>query len=88
VTSRSRLRVLLVAAVVAVVAGVVVVAVGLAQPASSQWFAYAPLSGETVRFTGAHLLSNTTLVGAGVLVAGLVALAFALGVRAGRRGRD
>jgi hypothetical protein len=54
-----------------------------------RWSAFAPLSGETFEPAPGHLVPTATLVGAGVLVVGLVVLAFALGVRvgAGRRGR-
>ncbi|MBM7412897.1 heme/copper-type cytochrome/quinol oxidase subunit 1 [Clavibacter michiganensis] len=82
------LRLLLVVATVAVVAGAVTLGVGLLQPAATGWFAYAPLSGESFVPTGVHLVSTAALVSAAVLAVGVVALALWWGIRIGRRRDD
>ena len=62
--------------------------VGLMQPVSFGWFAYAPLSGETFSPGGVGLVSTAALVSAGVLALGVVALALWWGIRIGRRRDD
>lgn len=83
---------LVVGGVVLAVAGVVVLVVATVQatsePASFGWFAYAPLSDTTFVADGLHLVSTTSLVGAGLLVVGLLALSAWFGYRLGTRGRD
>lgn len=69
------------------VAGVVVLAVASARPVSFGWFTYAPLSDTTFTPDGVHLFSTASLVGAGVLVLGLLVLAAWLGYRRGVRRR-
>lgn len=67
-----------------VVAGLVVVIVGVLTPVSFGWFAYQPLAAAT--FTpgaSGFFLSRTTFVGWLVLTAGLLFLAYLLGRRAG-----
>ncbi|WP_370531980.1 hypothetical protein [Clavibacter sp. VKM Ac-2872] len=83
----SRLRLLLVVATLAVVAGAVTLGVGLMQPAATGWFAYAPLSGESFVPSGVHLVSTAAIVSAGVIALGVVGLALWWGIRIGR-GRD
>ena len=85
-SGRIRMTALLVVAALAVVGGAVGLAWSLTQPVSMGWFAYAPLSGERFTTPGVHLLSTGTLFAAGVLVVGLVGLAFWVGIRVGRRG--
>jgi heme/copper-type cytochrome/quinol oxidase subunit 1 len=63
------------------IVGVVVLAVDSARPVSFGWFAYAPLSDTTFRAEGLHLFSTASLVGAGVLVIGLLVLSAWLGYR-------
>nr|WP_228494790.1 cbb3-type cytochrome c oxidase subunit I [Clavibacter sp. VKM Ac-2873] len=82
------MRLLLVVATLAVVAGAVTLGVGLMQPAASGWFAYAPLSGESFVPTGVHLVFTAALVSAGVLAVGVVALGLWWGIRIGRRRDD
>lgn len=82
-----RMTALLVVAALAVVGGAVALIWSLMQPVTLGFFGYAPESGE-VYSPGAHILSTGTLVAAGVLALGLVALAFWAGIRVGgRRGR-
>jgi heme/copper-type cytochrome/quinol oxidase subunit 1 len=69
------------------VVGVVVLAVASARPVSFGWFAYAPLSDTTFTADGVHLFSTASLVGAVVLVIGLLVLAAWLGYRQGARRR-
>jgi hypothetical protein len=88
VTGRRGMRALLVVAALAVVGGAVALFWSLMQPVSLGFFAYAPGSGETFTTPGVHILATGTLVAAGVLAAGLVALAFGAGLRVGRRGGD
>lgn len=82
------LRLLLVVATLAVVAGAVTLGLGLLQPAATGWFAYAPLSGESFVPTGVHLVSSAALVSAAVLAVGVGALALWWGIRIGRRRDD
>lgn len=82
-------RVVPLTAVAAVVVGLVVVLQSAARPATFGWFAYAPLSDETGTLEGMHVLSTAGVVGAIVLVLGLVVLAFWAGLRwGGRRSRS
>jgi len=69
------------------VVGVVVLVVASARPVSFGWFAYAPLSDTTFTADGVHVFSTATLVGAVVLVVGLLVLAAWLGYRRGARRR-
>lgn len=69
------------------VVGVVVLAVASARPVSFGWFAYAPLSNTTFTADGVHLFSTASLIGASVLVIGLLVLAAWLGYRRGVRRR-
>lgn len=85
-SDRIRMAALLIVAALAVVGGALALAWSLMQPVSLGFFAYAPESGETFTTPGAHILSTGTLVAAGVLVVGLVALAFWAGIRVGGRG--
>ena len=76
---------LLVVSALAVVGGAVALIRSLAQPVTFFSGGYAPLSGETFTTPGVHILATETLVAAGVLVVGLLALAFWAGVRLGGR---
>ena len=67
--------------------GVVVLGVASARPVSFGWFAYAPVSDTTFTAEGVHVFSTATLVGAVVLVVGLLGLAAWLGYRRGARRR-
>ena len=69
------------------VVGVVVLVVASARPVSFGWFAYAPLSDTTFTADGVHVFSTESLVGAVVLVVGLLVLAAWLGYRRGARRR-
>ena len=69
------------------VVGVVVLVVASARPVSFGWFAYAPLSDTTFTADGVNLFSTASLVGAVVLVIGLLVLAAGLGYRRGVRRR-
>jgi heme/copper-type cytochrome/quinol oxidase subunit 1 len=84
--TRGIARVSLCAAVVAIVAGAVVVATDAPQEASFGWFAYAPLPSESV-----HVVSAASIGGAALLTLGHAALAFwaglTLGARRARPGR-
>ncbi|MDO9396427.1 MAG: hypothetical protein Q7T71_07780 [Herbiconiux sp.] len=82
---RLRMRVLLVVAVAVAVAGLVTVLLGASTSVSFGWFAYAPLSGTTFTPEGIHVVTTAQIVGFAVLGAGLVALAFWLGLTLGRR---
>jgi heme/copper-type cytochrome/quinol oxidase subunit 1 len=74
-------RLLLAVGLAVTVIGLVVTAVAVAQPVSFGWFATAPLSGTTFTPGGVHLVSTATLVGAAVLVVGLLLLAAWTGYR-------
>lgn len=78
-------RLLLLVGLVAVIVGACVVVVARAQPASFGWFAYAPLSRTFPIADGVHIVSTTGVIGAVVLVIGLVTLAFWTGLRVGGR---
>ncbi|OUE20344.1 hypothetical protein BFL34_01159 [Clavibacter michiganensis] len=80
--SRTGTRVLLAAAVLATVGGAVALVVALSQPVVVGSFA-AVGPGNPFRGSGVHFLTTTAVVGAVVLVAGLVGLALALGIRLG-----
>lgn len=69
------------------VAGVVVLAVDAARPVSFGWFAYAPLSDTVFTTDGLHVLSTASLVGAVVVVIGLLLVSACLGYRRGARRR-
>ncbi|MBT2503455.1 cbb3-type cytochrome c oxidase subunit I [Curtobacterium sp. ISL-83] len=81
-------RLVLAAALAVMVVGIVILAVAASRPVSSGWFAYAPLSGTTFTAAGVHVLSTASLVGAGVVVVGLLLLAGWLGYRQGARRRS
>lgn len=69
-----------------VLVGVIVLASSLLAPvASFGWFAYAPLSGGVFASQGMFIVSQLTLVGAIVLVLGLIGLSLAFGYLWGRR---
>lgn len=51
------------------------------------WFAYAPLSNEIFSGNGVAFISQGTQIGLGIMVAGLLVIAFWAGYRMGRRGR-
>ncbi|KQO47678.1 hypothetical protein ASG28_09515 [Frigoribacterium sp. Leaf415] len=72
---------------VVLVVGVVVLAIAGAQPVSFGWFAYAPLSDTTFTAEGVHVFSTASLVGAVIVVIGLLVLAAWLGYRRGVRRR-
>jgi hypothetical protein len=78
-------RLLLSAAIVAVVAGSMIAIVSASQPVSFAWVARAPLSGEIFDPNSAHLVSPTTVLGLVIAVVGLVAGAFWAGLTVGRR---
>ncbi|WP_157485686.1 MULTISPECIES: hypothetical protein [unclassified Frigoribacterium] len=80
-------RLVPVAGVVVLVVGVVVLAIAGAQPVSFGWFAYAPLSDTTFTAEGVHVFSTASLVGAVIVVIGLLVLAAWLGYRRGVRRR-
>jgi hypothetical protein len=79
---------LLVVAALAVVGGAVALVVSVMQPVTFGTFGSELTVGETFTTPGVHILATGTLVAAGVLAAGLVALAFGAGLRVGRRGGD
>lgn len=86
--SRLLMRILPLAAVAAMVSGIVVVLKATSQPATFGWFAYAPLS-EANAGPGLHIVSTGGIVGFTLLAAGLIVLAFWGGLRIGcRRGDD
>jgi hypothetical protein len=84
VSGRIRMTALLVVAALAVVGGALALIWSLMQPVTLGFFAYAPESGG-IHSPGAHILATGTLVAAGVLALGLVALAFWAGIRVGGR---
>lgn len=78
-----------VAASVLVVAGVIVLIVGLLAPVSFGWFAYQPLADAALVQAGSGTyVSSPTVVGSIVLTIGLLGLAFLAGWRAGIRRRS
>lgn len=79
------MRFLFLAAVLAVLCGIVVMLVAFSQPVSFGWFSYAPLSDTTFDVEGVHFISTAGVVGTVVLAAGLIALAFWAGLRIGGR---
>lgn len=50
------------------------------------WFAYAPLSNEVFSGNGVAFISRGMQIGLGIVVAGLLVIAFWAGYRMGRRG--
>jgi heme/copper-type cytochrome/quinol oxidase subunit 1 len=80
-------RIVLGAGLAVTSAGIVVVALATAQPATFGWFAYAPLSDTTFTAAGLHVFSTATLVGAGLVIVGLLVLAAWCGYRRGVRHR-
>lgn len=84
-SSQLRMRLLLIVAIVAVIVGISVLVLARSQPASFGWFAYAPLSSTFPIADGVHVVSTTGVIGAVVLVIGLVTLAFWTGLRVGGR---
>ena len=78
-------RLLLVAAIVAVLVGSVVVVFLTAQPVSFGWFAYAPLSGDVFTPDGVHMVTNPMIYALAVVVLGLMAAAFWAGLTLGER---
>ncbi|KJC63674.1 hypothetical protein [Agreia bicolorata] len=82
-------RILLVAAIVAVVVGSVAAVVSAAQPMSFAWIAYAPLSREVFNPNSTHLIAAPTIYALTVVALGLIAAAFWAGLVVGeRRSRD
>ena len=79
------MRLILLAAILGVVGGVITLVAGHPRPAQYGWFAYAPLADTTFVPQGGYLLSTTSLIGSVVLGTGLMALAFWCGLRLGRR---
>jgi hypothetical protein len=78
-------RLLLGAGSAAVMVGVVVFVIATAQPITFSAFAYAPVSDATFSVQGVHVFSTASLVGAVVIVAGLLAVAAWFGYRQGLR---
>jgi len=78
-------RLVLGAGSVAVIVGVVMFVIAAAQPITFSGSAYAPVSGATFSVQGVHVFSTVSLVGATVIVAGLLVLAAWFGYRQGRR---
>ncbi|SMG16205.1 hypothetical protein [Agreia pratensis] len=78
-------RLLLVAAIVAVVAGAAGAVYFAAQPMSFAWVAYAPLSGEVFNPNSTHLVSAPTMYALAVVALGLVVAAFWAGLTVGER---
>lgn len=71
------------------VIGLVVFIAGLMTPVTFGWFAYQPLANATFAPGGAGVfLSPTTVIGLGVLILGLVTLAFLTGWLAGANRRS
>ncbi|SKA82140.1 hypothetical protein SAMN06295879_0437 [Agreia bicolorata] len=82
-------RILLVAAIVAVVVGSVFAVLSAAQTRTIGWFAYAPLSGQVFNPGGEQFVSVPTLIGLTIVALGLMAGAFLAGLVVGeRRSRD
>jgi heme/copper-type cytochrome/quinol oxidase subunit 1 len=73
-------RITLCAAVVAIIAGAIVVATDAAQEPSFGWFAYAPLPSESIR-----VVSAAAIGGAALLTLGHAGLAFWAGLTLGAR---
>lgn len=72
-----------VAAILVVMAGLIVTAIGMATPVSFGWFAYQPLSGASFAFEDAGIfVSRMTVIGAVIAALGLMCIAFLAGVRA------
>jgi heme/copper-type cytochrome/quinol oxidase subunit 1 len=82
---KSLKRVLLAAAVLAVVAGSVIAVVSASQPLSFGWVAYAPLSGAVFDPNRAHIVAPLTVLGLAIAVLGLCAGAFWAGLTVGAR---
>jgi heme/copper-type cytochrome/quinol oxidase subunit 1 len=83
---QAMMRFLPIAAVAAVLVGIVCLIVGFwPQPMSFGWSAYPP-QGDTVYLKdGAQVFTQTAQIGVAVLVAGLIGLAFWGGLLVGRR---
>ena len=77
------------AAGVLAVVGCGFIVVGLLTPVSFGWFAYQPLANAAFAPAGSGVfLSRLTIVGFGILVLGLLALAYLAGVRVGASRRS
>ncbi|SDQ54367.1 hypothetical protein [Microbacterium sp. cf332] len=68
-----------VAALLLTAAGVIVLVVAAATPASFGWFAYQPLANEFTLGSDRILITRQTLVGVLLTVIGLIGLSFLLG---------
>ncbi|MFS0866948.1 hypothetical protein AB3M83_06390 [Microbacterium sp. 179-B 1A2 NHS] len=68
-------------------AGAIMIVIGSSRPVSLGWFAYQPLAEEVFAPPGIALIDPLVPVGAGVLAAGLIGLAFLAGRRVGMRAR-
>jgi heme/copper-type cytochrome/quinol oxidase subunit 1 len=79
------MRVLVIAGVVAAIAGIVIIAVNVPQPKTFGWFAYAPLSGEVFSPEGGTFVPTPWLLGGALVALGLVAIAFWGGYALARR---
>lgn len=85
-TSRRPLRVLFGGGVVALIAGIALIAFGASpQPASFGWTSYSPLADTVYVPPGARVFSGTEIAGFAVLAAGLLTLVFWAGVTVGSR---
>jgi hypothetical protein len=78
-------RLVLGAGSAAVIVGVVVFVIATAEPVSFIGSAYGPVSDPTFSVQGVHVFSTVSLVGAVVIVAGLLVLAAWFGYRQGLR---
>lgn len=85
--NRILVRVVPVAAIAAMVVGLVVMIQSEARPTTFGWFAYSPLPESSGTLEGLHVVSTAGLVGALVLAAGLMVLVFWMGLRLGARRR-
>lgn len=70
---------------VVVLVGVAILVSSLLSSVSSGWFVYAPLSGAVMLGPGAAIVPRSAVVGAVVLVVGLLALSLLFGYSLGRR---
>ncbi|MFD1714131.1 hypothetical protein ACFSBZ_06580 [Amnibacterium flavum] len=87
-TGRLPGRVLLICAIVLVVVGAGVLIAVATEPVSFGWTAYAPLSETTFTPVVRGLESRNGILGAVLLVIGLMGLAFWAGLRVGARRRS
>lgn len=78
-------RLLLVAAIVAVLVGSVGAMYFAAQPISFAWVARGPLSGEVFNPNSSHLIAAPTMYALAVVALGLMAAAFWAGLTLGER---